>query len=152
MTHVTAQTAEAIIQEGVHAQPVRRIGAGTFWSLIIVELIILFGVLIWALGWLTPAQTPYASTHDLVPVQEAIYARLSGATLDPLVQVAPGVSARSSSLRGFALNDRTYYYYVVGEENFDPLSLGRVTEQQVEILLRDESGPQTLVVYTIKSS
>jgi hypothetical protein len=150
MIHASAQPTEAVIHEGALAQNVRRIGVGTFWSLIGLELLVVFGALIWVFGWFTPMQTPYASTRDLAPVQEAIYARLSGATMDPLVQIQPGISARASNIRGFALGGETYYYYVVGADNFDPYSLGRVNEGQIEVLLRDESGAQPLIIYTIK--
>jgi hypothetical protein len=150
MIQASAQPTEAAIHEGALTQNVRRIGAGTFWSLIGLELLVIFGALIWVFGWFPPMQTPYASTRDIATVQEAIYARLSGTTIDPLVQVQPGVSARASNLRGFALSGETYYYYVVGANNFDPYSLGRVNEAQIEVLLQDESGSQPLVIYIIK--
>jgi hypothetical protein len=137
----------ALQREGV---PVRRLGSRLFAAMIGLELLLLIGVLFWALSALTPAQTPLAARQDLAPVREAITAHLSGAVADPLVAVAPGVNARASSLRGFSLNGTTYYYFVEGASNFDPYSRGVVGAEQIEVLLRDQSGPAPLVIYRVR--
>jgi hypothetical protein len=151
--NISTPTPEATLGEAVAARPVSRIGSRTFWALIGLELVVLFAALIWAIGWMMPsAATPFASAYDLSPVQEAIWARMSGEVVDPIIEVQPGVTARESNIRGFRLAERTYYYYIVGAQNFDPLSLGRVKSEQVEVLFRDESGPQPVVIYTIAPS
>lgn len=128
---------------------VRRIGPRAFVALIGIELALLVGVLVWALAVLLPPATPLASTHNLTPVREAIHARVGGAISDPLVEVRPGLSARASNLRGFQLDGETYYYYVEGTANFDPLSRGAVSQSDVEVLARDTSGPLTVVIYRL---
>jgi len=129
--------------------PVRRIGPRTLSVMIGVELLLLLSALAWALMYLLPPATPLAAPTDLRPVVEAIRDRLSGATADPLVPVGNGQSARASNLRGFRLDGNVYYYYVEGAKNFDPLSRGVIGQDQVEILLRDESGGQTFVIYRV---
>lgn len=149
MINATTQTGaeRALQREGV---PVRRLGSRLFTTMLGLELLLLIGVLFWVLSALTPAQTPLAARQDLTPVREAITAHLSGAVADPLVAVAPGVSARASSLRGFSLNGTTYYYFVEGANNFDPYSRGAVGAEQIEVLLRDQSGPAPLVIYRVR--
>lgn len=129
--------------------PVRRIGSRSFAAILGIELVLLVGVLVWALFTLLPSATPLAATADLAPVQQAIRARIVGAVEDPLVAVTQATSARASNLRGLSLNGATYYYYVEGATNFDPLSRGAVGHDAVEILLRDSSGPLSFVVYRI---
>lgn len=147
MINVTTHQAEHAITES--AAPVRRIGPRGFKLLLAGELLLLVGVLIWAVYWMTPPSTPYAPSTDLSPVVEAVRARVSGAVDDRLIEVQPGLSVRESNLRGFKLGDATFFYYLEGGANFDPLSRGEVSADQVEVLLRDSSGPQTLVIYRI---
>lgn len=128
---------------------VRRIGPRAFAALVGLELLLLVGVLVWALAALVPPATPLAAPRDLTPVQDAIRARVGGAVADPLVELGPGLSARSSNLRGFQLDGATYYYYVEGAANFDPYSRGAVDSRQIEVLLRDSSGPSTVVIYRL---
>lgn len=134
---------------GQASVPVRRIGPRSFALLVAVELALLVGVLIWAVYWLTPQSTPYAPADDLSLVVEAVRGRVSGAVNDGLVEVRPGVSVRESSLRGFKLGDATYFYYLEGGVNYDPLSRGAVRVDQIEVILRDTSGSQTLVIYRV---
>ena len=148
MFHVTTRTgAERAVHD--RAIPVRRIGPRLFTALVAVELLLMAGVLIWALVYLLPPATPLAASSNLAPVEEAIRARITGAVDDPLIQTADGRNARASNLRGFSLGGETYHYYVEGAENFDPLSRGAVSRAEVEILLRDDSGPRPFVVYRI---
>jgi hypothetical protein len=146
--HATTHTgAERALHD--KAIPTRRIGPRAFAALIGVELLLIVGVLVWALVALMPPATPLAAPAEIAPVEAAIRARIGGAVDDPLVLVPSGQSARASNLRGFSLGGQTYYYYVEGAENFDPLSRGAVSRSEVEILLRDDSGHRPFVIYRI---
>jgi hypothetical protein len=114
------------------------------------ELVLLFGILTWALFWLLPSGTPFAAQSDLTPVVETVRGSLSGTINDPLIDVQPGVSVRASNLRGLSLGGATYYYYVEGHTNFDPLSRGVIKSDSVEIMLRDNSGPNSIVIYRLR--
>jgi hypothetical protein len=143
----THPVSEGVLRE--RALPVRRVGPRSFVLLVGLELALLVGVLAWALFALLPSATPLAATTDITPVQQAVRARIGGAIQDPLITLSPERSARASNLRGFEHGGATYYYYVEGSENFDPLSRGAVTRDEIEILLRDSDGPQTFVIYRI---
>ncbi len=114
------------------------------------ELMLLFGVLIWALFWLLPSGTPFASRSNLAPVVEMVRGSLSGTINDPLIDVQPGISVPASNVRGLSLGGSTYYYYVEGRTNFDPLSRGAIMRDSVEIMLRDSSGPVSIVIYRVR--
>ncbi|MCX7792558.1 MAG: hypothetical protein N2378_18130 [Chloroflexaceae bacterium] len=148
MIHATTHAgAEGALYE--RTVPVRRIGPRTLNVLIGVELLLLLSALAWALLYLLPPATPLAAPTDLRPVVDAIRDRLSGAVADPLVPVGNGHSARASNLRGFRVDGNVYYYYVEGAKNFDPLSRGVIGQDEVEILLREESGERTFVIYRV---
>ncbi len=51
---------------------------------------------------------------------------------------------------GLRLNGIVYYYYIEGERNFDPLSRGMVDHADIDIVLRDMSGPRPLVIYRLR--
>ncbi|WP_322487878.1 hypothetical protein [Chloroflexus sp.] len=119
-----------------------------FTVMIGIELCLLLGVLAWLLSAI-PARTPLAATPDLTPLTREIQGRLSGAIVDPLIEVKPGVAIRVSNLRGFRYEGHIYYYYVEGAANYDPLSRGIVQPDRVEIMLRDTSGTQTIVLYRV---
>jgi hypothetical protein len=131
------------------ALPIRRVGPRSFAALVGIELLLMVGVLVWALATLLPPRTPFAATTDISPVQQAVRERIGGAVQEPPVMVGSEGTARPSNLRGFKLGGATYYYYVEGDANFDPLSRGAVTRDEIEILLRDSEGPQTFVIYRI---
>lgn len=148
MIHATTHAgAESALYE--RTVPVKRIGPRTLNVLIGIELLVLLGALAWALLYLLPPATPLATSTDLRLVVDAIRDRLSGAVADPLLPVGNGYSARASNLRGLQLDGQVYYYYVEGAKNFDPLSRGAIGKDQVEILLRDESGERTFVIYRV---
>jgi hypothetical protein len=130
--------------------PLWRISWRLFATMLGLMLLLLVTILIWVLSVLVPPQTPLAARQDLAPVYEAILAHRSGAVVDPLIALAPGVDARASNLRGFSLGATTYYYYVEGEPGFDPYSRGAVSADQIELLLRDVSGPTPLVIYRLR--
>jgi hypothetical protein len=144
----THQGADGILRSA--ARPIRSISSRALVVLMGVELVLMFGVLVWALAWLLPAGTPFASKSDLTPVVETVRGSLSGAINDPLIDVKPGVSARASNLRGLSMGGSIYYYYVEGRANFDPLSRGAITSDSVEIMLRDSNGPSEIVIYRLR--
>ncbi len=148
MVNVTTHTgAECALPREVGS--VHRIGPRAFAVLLGLDLLLVVGVLIGSLAWPFPPATPLAAPHALAPIQEAIRARLGGEVDDPLIEVAPGLSAHASNLRGFSLNDTIYYYYIEGAANYDPYSRGAVNAQAIEVLLRDHSGPTTIVIYRL---
>jgi hypothetical protein len=128
---------------------VRRIGPRAFWFLFAAEGLLVASALLLVLHLALPARAPLARGADHFAVRDAIWARLNGAAADPLIEIAPGVNARESSVRGFSLNGQTYYYYVEGRRGFDPLGRGAVAPDMVEIVLRDDGGPKTLVIYRL---
>ena len=132
-------------------QPARRvrIGGSVFWALFAVEALIIAALCAVVIPMLTPNTVPLANTPDYTVVRDAVRARLNGTTPDPLIEVAPGVTARSSNLRGFTLNGYTYYYQFAGEQGFDPLSRGVVSPGNVETILMDTTGPSTLTMYRV---
>jgi hypothetical protein len=133
----------------VVAPVARRPGPRIFWMLFAIEAALIAGVFALVVLFLLPSRAPLAHNADYTLVREAIWARLNGSVPDPLIEVAPGLTARSSNLRGFNLNGRTYYYYIEGRRGFDPLSRGVVDASAIEIVLRDDDGPQPLVVYRL---
>ena len=147
---ITVQLPTAARKKQV-ATPVRRLSLQTFWSLFVVEALLVVGLLLLVLNLVLPTQSPLAASADYATVREAVWARVNGTVVDPLIDVLPGVTARESSVRGFALNGRTYYYYFEGQRGFDPLSRGAVARSQVDVVLRDDGGPAPLVIYRLKS-
>ena len=133
------------------APPVRRIGPRAFALVFALEAALVAAVLALALYALTPQRVPLARSGDYALVREAILARLSGDISDPLVEIVPGLSARESGVRGFALNGQTYYYYLEGQRGFDPLSRGAVGAVGVEVVARDDASPRPLVIYRVLS-
>lgn len=133
------------------AQPVRRvhIGGNAYWALFAVEALFIAVLCAVVIPMLMPNAVPLANTSDYTIVRDAVRARLNGTTRDPLVEVAPGVTARSSNLRGFTLHGYTYYYHLDGEQGFDPLSRGVVSPSNVETVLTDTSGPSKLTIYRV---
>lgn len=115
----------------------------------VVEALLVISLLFLVLNALLPSRSPLAAGPDIARVREAVWARVNGTIDDPIVEVAPGVSVRSSSLRGFSLHGVTYYYYFEGRRGFDPLSRGAVDQRDVEVVLRDRGGPAPLVVYRV---
>lgn len=138
--------AQGVAHSPARATPVLHPGAALFWGMF---TLIGLGVAV-ALLMILPAlprHLPLAHSADIVAVREAIWSRVNGDVGDPLVELAPGVTARQSNLRGFSLGGRTYYYYIEGQHNFDPLSRGVLSANDIEIVMRDSAGPHSLVIY-----
>lgn len=149
MIKADVQTTEGTPRERTQSQTVCRVNARVFWMLLIGEAVLLIAVLVWVLNYAAQPTTALTTTEDVSLVREAVWARLMGTVNDPLIEVQPGISVRESNVRGFMLNGVVYYYYVEGNQNFDPLSRGAVDQDRVEVLLRDADGPLPVVIYTI---
>lgn len=136
----------AVVRE-TPAAPLR--GTRFYWVLFTLNTLV-FSALLMALA--TLLLTPYTSLTPLEAetLRAAVQSRLDETFDDPLIEAAPGVMVRSSNVRGFRLNGVVYYYYIEGERNFDPLSRGAVDHNDVDVVLRDVSGPQPLVVYRLR--
>lgn len=127
----------------------RRVALNTtsFWLLFVAEAALVIGVLLLVMRAL-PSQAPLTATPDYSSVREAIYSRVNGTTLDPMIEVQPGVVAPASNVRGLELHGTTYYYYFEGQQNFDPVSRSRIGRERTQVVLRDDGGPHPLVIYT----
>ena len=75
-----------------------------FWLLFTLEGLFIAGILLLVLHLLVPTRAPLAQSGDYATVRAAIQARLTGAVDDPLIEVAPGVTASTSAVGGFTLN------------------------------------------------
>jgi len=124
-------------------------GTPSFWLLFALEASFVAGALALVLTLVLPARAPLARSADFATIRDAVWARVNGTINDPLTDIAPGISVRASSVRGFTLNGQIYYYYFEGQRGFDPLSRGAVAQRDVEVLLRDADGPKPLVIYEI---
>ncbi|WP_322820673.1 hypothetical protein [Chloroflexus sp.] len=123
--------------------------ANLFFIMVGLELCLLLSVLVWLL-LSAPPRPSLTTTPDLTPLTGEIQGRLSGLIIDPVIEVKPGVIVRSSNVRGFRYEGHVYYYYIEGAANYDPLSRGLLRPDQVEIMLRDDSGEQTIVIYRVQ--
>lgn len=135
------------------ARPPRRLAASSraFWFLCALQGAVIAALLAILVQMLLPAAgLPLVAAADALRVRDAVLARFSGEIADPLVQAGAGDFVPASSLRGFALHGVTYYYYLEGAPGYDPLSRGIVAPEQVEVVLRDTSGPRPLVIYTLR--
>lgn len=144
---INAQIANAAAAK----QPVltiRRPGLRAFWMLFAVEALVIVAAFGWLLGHL-PERTPLSQAPEVDVLRAAVLSRVDGTLDDPVVEVAPGVMVRSSAVRGFELGGVTYYYYFEGRAGYDPLSRGRVTDSQVEVVARESDGDRTLVIYRL---
>jgi hypothetical protein len=140
-----------IISSSRAAVKVRRPGVNTFWFMFAIEAFLIAGAFLVVLQ-MFPSHTPLADETQVARVHNAVLARLNGSTVDPLIEVTPGVLGRSSNVRGFSLDGQTYYYYFEGRSGFDPLSRGVVSLGDVELVLRDDRGPDALVIYRMLNS
>jgi hypothetical protein len=122
---------------------------GSFWLLFVLEALFIAGVLALVLVLVLPPRAPLTRSADFTIIRNAAWAGRQGTSNDPLMDVAPGISVRASSVRGFTLHGRVYYYYFEGQPSYDPLSRGAVDRRDVDVLLRDTDGPTPLVVYEL---
>ncbi len=139
---------QGIAQSQSLSVPTLRFGPRLFWGLFALVGVVITAIVM-TLVLSVPTPVPLARSADVMTVRDAVLARLNGAAADPLIELAPGVTARQSNIRGLSLGGRTYYYYVDGQPRFDPLARGVLVQNSVEVVLRDERGPQPLVIYTV---
>jgi hypothetical protein len=126
-----------------------RIPPSAFWALIATQGLVLIVAAVLLLPLAFPKRPALSSHHEIALVRDAIAARLAGSTGDPRIELSPGVVARSSQIRGLALDGTVYYYYHEQKAGFDPLSRGTVTRDDIEIVLREPTGEDTLVIYRL---
>jgi hypothetical protein len=122
-----------------------RPGTATFWILVALESVILIAAALFLISRI-PERTPLTAAAGAQQARDAV---LIGGAGDPLIEVAPGVIDRASSVRGLRIDGQVYYYYYEGRPGYDPLSRGAVAPEQVELLLRDEMGSEVLVIYRL---
>lgn len=131
------------------APPVKRIGPRIFLMICGIQGAVIAAIFFWMLFVLTPQRVPLAQSGDYATVREAILARINRTVDDPLVELTPGVSARESNVRGFTLNNQTYYYYIEGQRGFDPLSRSAVDTREIEVVVRDQTQFGQLAIYRL---
>ncbi|GAB4110614.1 MAG: hypothetical protein Fur005_12200 [Roseiflexaceae bacterium] len=122
-----------------------RPGSATFWMLLVIEGAIIL-VAAWFLIGIFPQQSPLSYVEAARQVRDYVVADPAA---DPLIEVAPGVIDRASSVHGVKVAGEVYYYYYEGRVSYDPLSSGVIKPEQAELLLRDESSATPLVVYRL---
>ncbi|GIV98737.1 MAG: hypothetical protein KatS3mg058_0141 [Roseiflexus sp.] len=137
----------AVVRE-VRAAPAQSIRL--YWMLFTVSMLV-FSTLLVALTALLLTPSTSLTPLEAEIIRAAVESRLDETFDDPLIEVTPGVFVRSSNIRGFRLNGKVYYYYIEGERNFDPLSRGAVDHNDVDVVLRDLTGSQPLVVYRLRT-
>ena len=148
---INARVPGIVARERV-APPIKRVSPRTFLVVCVLEGLFIAAILGVALYAFTPQRAPLARSGDYAVVREAIWARVNGSVGDPLLEISPGVTARESNLRGLMLHGETYYYYFEGQRGFDPLSLGKVDLEKIEVVARDEGGATPLVIYRLRGA
>jgi hypothetical protein len=127
---------------------VRHLGVRFFWALFALEAALVLACAAVLVNVL-PQRTSLSQAAKSEVLRAAVLSRLDGALEDPVIEVVPGVMARSSAVRGLELDGVTYHYYFENRQGFDPLSRGSVNRRDVEVLLRETNGERTLVIYRI---
>lgn len=122
-----------------------QMGRLTFWSLLAVQMLI-FLAIVFQIVQSMPRTMPISQSDSVEYVRAAI---LSAGAHDPLIELSSGVEARASNLRGIQYQGQIYYYYYEGQPNYDPLSRGTMTRDQVEVLFRDVGDVYPLVIYRV---
>ncbi|MEM8530796.1 MAG: hypothetical protein AAGF95_08130 [Chloroflexota bacterium] len=128
-----------------------RISIRFFWTLFGIELCVVLGILFMLLqsDFLT---TSTSMTRETMAVQEVAWSKVNGVDHDPVLTVAPGMDVQSSHIHGFDVNGTTYFYYVEGSPRFDPLSRPDISADDVEVVLYEQRGADTVVVYKLQTT
>jgi hypothetical protein len=131
------------------AAPTLRVGVRLFWLATIALAGVLASMVLLLIQQI-PATTPLSQSEQLEQVRTFILD--SDSVRDPWIEITPTVIERSSAVRGLSFAGETYYYYFEGRQGYDPLSLGRIREDQIERMLRDDGGELPLVIYRLRVS
>lgn len=67
---------------------------------------------------------------------------------DPLIEIEPDIWVKQSNIEGVDINGTTYYYSLFPHMSYDPVAAGKLSVEEVEVLMRDETLP--LTIYTEK--
>ncbi len=68
---------------------------------------------------------------------------------DPLVEVRSGVWAKSSNYHGVMIGGTCYYYALLPDQSFDPLSRGAVGPGDIQIVREIHDVDSTVIIYTL---
>lgn len=68
---------------------------------------------------------------------------------DPMIEVEPHIFVKKSNLKGIVIEDKTYYYSLFPHASFDPVSVGKVSKNEVTIIYDDEKATIPVIIYTI---
>jgi hypothetical protein len=68
---------------------------------------------------------------------------------DPLIQVSGQVWAKTSNFSGVMIGGQVFYYRLLGDASFDPLSRGAVSEHDVVVWQVIDDGDSTIVLYML---
>lgn len=69
---------------------------------------------------------------------------------DPLVEVDNDLWIKQSNVEGIVINGERYYYSLIPHMSFDPVSVGKVTPDSINIVYQsDESDDFPIVIYTV---
>lgn len=102
---------------------------------------------------LLPARGAPQATPDQYPrAIAAVREHLTDKVEDPLIEIRSNVFARQSNVMGVEVDGVRYYYAILGHQSFDPVSLGTVQPNQVEVIYRTEGTGFPLVIYYIRQN
>lgn len=69
---------------------------------------------------------------------------------DPLIEVEPHILVKRSNIEGIVINGQTYFYSLFPHASFDPVALGKVSENEITIIHDDEKATIPVIIYTMK--
>lgn len=67
---------------------------------------------------------------------------------DPFIEVENGVFVKKSNLQGIKLNGKTYYYSLYPHMSYDPLSLGKLAKEEINVIYRNDDENFPVIIYT----
>jgi hypothetical protein len=69
---------------------------------------------------------------------------------DPLIEVEPHILVKRSNIEGIVINGQIYFYSLFPHASFDPVALGKVSENEVTIIHDDKKATIPVIIYTMK--
>lgn len=138
-------------QKAHRAHPLR-VGAPALAALLMVGVVAVLATAALLLTTLMPtagAQQAQARPELYPQAVEAIRQHMTDERPDPMVEVAPHILARQSNVGGVMVEGVTFYYAMLGHQSFDPLSMGRVAEEQVTVVHQSDSPAFPFIIYYI---